>query len=147
MTAIEGFASMHATDGQEAAQTQPGIVRGSVGWILRAEGALVLAGAAWAFQATGGNWALFALLFLAPDIAMLGFLAGARVGTASYNAAHSYLAPAVAAAILYALGGVGLAAYALIWAGHIGFDRMLGFGLKYPDAFGATHLGWMGKRR
>jgi len=30
---------------------------------------------------------------------------------------------------------------ALIWAAHIGFDRFLGYGLKYPVAFRVTHLG------
>ncbi|MGH9560491.1 MAG: DUF4260 family protein [Terracidiphilus sp.] len=34
---------------------------------------------------------------------------------------------------------------ALIWANHIGVDRMLGYGLKYGDGFGYTHLGRIGK--
>jgi hypothetical protein len=29
----------------------------------------------------------------------------------------------------------------LIWTAHIGFDRALGIGLKYPTGFGDTHLG------
>jgi len=33
-----------------------------------------------------------------------------------------------------------LLAYSLIWLAHIGFDRMLGFGLKYPTRFADTHL-------
>ena len=33
----------------------------------------------------------------------------------------------------------------LIWGAHIGFDRMMGYGLKYPQASQATHLGWKGK--
>jgi hypothetical protein len=28
----------------------------------------------------------------------------------------------------------------MIWIAHIGMDRMLGFGLKYPTRFNATHL-------
>jgi hypothetical protein len=28
----------------------------------------------------------------------------------------------------------------LIWAAHIGLDRMLGFGLQYPTRFKDTHL-------
>jgi hypothetical protein len=28
----------------------------------------------------------------------------------------------------------------LIWTAHIGFDRMLGYGLKYPTRFKDTHL-------
>jgi hypothetical protein len=30
---------------------------------------------------------------------------------------------------------------ALIWSAHIGIDRLLGYGLKYPTAFKETHLG------
>jgi hypothetical protein len=35
---------------------------------------------------------------------------------------------------------------ALIWANHIGVDRLMGYGLKYSDGFGWTHLGRLGKR-
>jgi hypothetical protein len=34
---------------------------------------------------------------------------------------------------------------ALIWLAHIGFDRSLGYGLKYAAGFGFTHLGRIGK--
>ncbi len=108
--------------------------------VLRLEGAAMLAGATALYGVHGGNWGLFALLLLAPDLSMLGYRGGATVGAACYNAAHTYLAP-------IALGGVGLAAghapvllMALIWAAHIGLDRALGYGLKYPDGFTATHL-------
>jgi hypothetical protein len=33
-----------------------------------------------------------------------------------------------------------LLTYALIWTAHIGVDRLLGFGLKYPTRFQDTHL-------
>ena len=46
-----------------------------------------------------------------------------------------------------ALGAAGVLAdsglpvqLALIWLGHIGMDHALGYGLKYPTAFGDTHL-------
>ena len=62
-----------------------------------------------------------------------------------YNIAHTYVAPAVLVAVT-SLGEpqVGLA---LIWVAHIGFDRLLGYGLKYHDGFGHTHLGLIGKAR
>jgi len=31
-------------------------------------------------------------------------------------------------------------AISLIWIAHIGIDRVLGYGLKYPTAFKDTHL-------
>ena len=34
---------------------------------------------------------------------------------------------------------------AMIWLAHIGFDRALGYGLKYVSGFGFTHLGRIGQ--
>lgn len=87
----------------------------------------------------------FAALFLAPDVAFLGYLAGPRVGAAAYNTTHSTLGPLALAAIgvLYAPDAMPLA---LIWLAHIGFDRALGYGLKYGSAFADTHLGRVGRR-
>jgi hypothetical protein len=35
---------------------------------------------------------------------------------------------------------------AMIWLAHIGFDRALGYGLKYQAGFGFTHLGRIGRK-
>ena len=117
-----------------------GVVRGAPNLILRAEGLAVLVVAAWAYASTGESWWPFAGLILAPDLATLGYLRGPSVGAAVYNAAHTYLTPLG----LLALGHLGAApaftAVGLIWAATIGLDRMLGYGLKYPWAFKATHL-------
>ena len=60
---------------------------------------------------------------------------------AVYNAFHSYPLPAVLAAYGL-LGGLPLTlGVALVWFAHIGMDRAVGYGLKYPTAFGDTHLG------
>lgn len=97
------------------------------------------------FSLSGWSWWWFAGLFLFPDVAIAAYLGGPRLGAVIYNLAHTYAAPAVpaaagmlgAGAIFLALGG--------IWITHIGFDRMLGFGLKYQSAFRNTHLGRVGK--
>ena len=119
-----------------------GVVTGAPNLILRAEGAGVLVAACWAYGAVGGSWWLFAVLFLTPDLSMLGYLRGARVGALGYNLGHTYLAPLLLLAVGQGTGlATGLATVlGLIWAAHIGFDRMLGYGLKYPWAFKATHL-------
>lgn len=93
------------------------------------------------------SWPMFALLFFAPDLTMLGYLAGQRIGAAAYNAVHSYILPLALAG--FAMLGAHRAAlpYALIWIAHIGFDRTLGYGLKYGSGFGHTHLGWIGKEK
>jgi hypothetical protein len=93
-----------------------------------------------AFHRMGGGWALFAGLFLVPDLSMLGYLAGPRLGALGYNAGHSYLGPALLGVIGLAAASPLAAQLALIWSAHIGFDRLLGYGLKYPSAFGNTHL-------
>jgi hypothetical protein len=98
------------------------------------------------YRALGGGWLMFGLLFLVPDLSMLGYLINRSLGAACYNAGHSYLSPG-----LLALVGLGLCSpipysLALIWVSHIGFDRLLGYGLKYPTGFGDTHLGLKGRR-
>ena len=128
-----------------------GAVTGSVRRVLRAEGLAVLAAAATLYAATGRGWAFFALLFLAPDASFLAYLAGARVGAAVYNALHSYVGPLALALLAQAprghaphadvAGAPALLPVALVWAAHIGLDRLLGYGLKYPGGFGDTHLG------
>lgn len=109
--------------------------------LLRVEGATVLAGSALLYWLNGGSWWLFALLLLAPDASMLGYLGGPRLGAAIYNVFHSYPLPAVLAAFGL-LGGSPLAvSLALVWFAHIGMDGLAGYGLKYPTAFEDTHLG------
>jgi hypothetical protein len=98
-----------------------------------------------AYAAFESGWWAFLLWFLAPDLSMLGYLAGPRTGAATYNLVHAYVGPA--ALIAVSLAGVApLLAPGVIWSAHIGFDRMLGYGLKYPDGFGYTHLGRLGVR-
>ena len=135
------FRSFLTADGPSA-----GVVRGAPKALLRIEGAMALGAAAGLYAAQGGGWALFAVLFLAPDLAMLGYLAGRGRGAAAYNAAHTYV-PALALALAgAALSAPLLLRLGLIWIAHIGFDRMLGYGLKYADGFGHTHLGTVGAR-
>lgn len=122
-----------------------GSASGAVRSLLRIEAACVLAGAVILYAHLNFSWALFALLCLAPDLSMLGYLAGPRTGAFSYNLVHTYLLPALIAGAGYGLGNDPALALALIWIAHIAFDRLLGFGLKYPTRFGDTHLGRFGR--
>ncbi|SEM21461.1 protein of unknown function [Bosea lupini] len=121
-------------------------VTGTVALILRSEGGVALISAVIAYQAIGGSWTLFAVLFFTPDVSMLGYLANRRIGAWGYNLAHNYVAPAALGLLGWAMALPMFYGMALIWVGHIGFDRLVGYGLKYPAAFGATHLGWKGGR-
>ena len=76
---------------------------------------------------------------------MLGYLVNPRIGAVAYNAVHTTIVYGPLAAYGY-LSGVSVArAVGLIGLAHVGFDRVLGYGLKYPLGFGYTHLGRMGK--
>lgn len=109
--------------------------------VLKAEGAVMLVGSVMLYWLNGESWWLFALLLLAPDLSMLGYLAGPRIGAAAYNVFHSYPLPA-AVGIAGVLAGAPFAvALALVWFAHIGMDRTIGYGLKYPTDFKDTHLG------
>ena len=71
---------------------------------------------------------------------MLGYLANARLGARLYNLVHTDALPIVLAAASLSLHRPQALAFALIWLAHIGWDRMLGYGLKYPTFFKDTHL-------
>lgn len=113
--------------------------------LLRLEGLALCAVAVWGFTAIGASWWLFAALALAPDLAMVGYLAGPAVGARCYNAAHTTAAPVLLAVVASVAGWPLGLPVALVWAAHIGFDRALGYGLKEPDSFQSTHLGRIGR--
>ena len=92
----------------------------------------------------GKSWWLFAILFLAPDLSLIGYLADAQIGSIIYNVAHTLIGPFILATVgLFAFTDI-FSAVALIWIAHIGFDRTLGYGLKYAAGFSFTHLGRIG---
>jgi Domain of unknown function (DUF4260) len=120
-------------------------VNGTPRALLRIEGAFILAIAIVLYWRLGESWWLFAILLLAPDLSFLGYLAGARVGAVAYNLLHTIAGP-----VALALAGLFVPyepamAIALIWLAHCGFDRALGYGLKYEAGFGFTHLGGIGR--
>ena len=108
--------------------------------LLRAEGLVLFAAALALYVREDYPILLLLVLFLAPDLSFVGLAGGRRVGAIAYDAAHTYVGP-----ILLASGaligdwttGVQLG---LIWLAHIGIDRALGYGLRYPNAFNENHL-------
>lgn len=108
--------------------------------ILHLEGFAVLIAAIVGFKFYSSEWLLFIILFLAPDLTFLGYLINKKFGSTLYNLAHTYILP-------LALFGVGYTSrnflhikLSLIWLAHIGMDRTIGYGLKYPTKFKDTHL-------
>lgn len=112
--------------------------------LLKLEDALVFTAILILYSRLHLSWLVFAVLFLTPDLSMLGYLAGPRTGSATYNFAHTYTLPLLLLAVaLYRNTGV-LLAISLIWNAHIAIDRVLGYGLKYPTHFKDTHLQHLG---
>ena len=118
-----------------------GAVTGTPKLVLQAESAMVLAASIYSYAQTNMGWLLFAVLFLTPDIFMLGYLKSSRVGAIGYNFGHTYLTPAILFVTSLFLSSAQLGALALIWICHIGFDRAVGYGLKYAAGFKSSHLG------
>jgi hypothetical protein len=109
-------------------------------WLLRVEEAGLLTAAVLLYAHLHFSWLLFGVLFLAPDLFMLGYLANPRTGAALYNLGHFLLVPLALFAAGYSTHRPLLLAIAIIWGAHIAFDRLLEYGLKYPAHFKDTHL-------
>lgn len=107
---------------------------------LRVEGLVALGLALGGYFALDGPVWLLVVLALAPDLSMLGYLGGPRRGSLSYNVVHTYTLPIVIGTAGFWLDARLVLLGALIWAGHIGADRLFGYGLKYETGFTDTHL-------
>jgi hypothetical protein len=108
--------------------------------LLHAEGAAVAVAAVTLYFHGGHPWWLLLLLALAPDLSFVGYAAGPRAGAVAYNLAHTYVLPVALATIGVLAGSDWTTAVGLIWLTHIGVDRAIGYGLKYPSGFKDTHL-------
>ena len=114
--------------------------------LQRLEGGILFALSLLLYWKQSGSWILYLVLILAPDLFMLGYLRGPRAGAAVYNLGHTWLLPGILAAGGLIGGARLLISLALIWFGHIGVDRLLGYGLKLESAFQETHLGRIGRK-
>ena len=131
--------------GDAVANAANGEVTGGVIILLRLEGLTLCLGMVLLYAVWGGSWWVFALLFFAPDLSFIGYLADPRTGALLYNAAHSYMLPVALMTLGFALPEPLTLSIAMIWLAHIGIDRALGYGLKYEAGFAFTHLGRIGK--
>ena len=104
---------------------------------------------------TGADWWWYMLLFIGPDIGMLGYLVNTKIGGFTYNMLHHKAVAMVIFWLSVELGYIGddgdpkvhleLAYTSLVLYGHASMDRIFGYGLKFGDNFHHTHLGWIGK--
>lgn len=108
---------------------------------LRLEGVAIALGAAGTYLAVGGDLLLFVVLVILPDVSIAAYFAGSRLGSAAYNAVHGLALPVTVLAWGLWTGPSIAVLIGLAWIAHIGADRSIGLGLKYPDAaFRDTHL-------
>jgi hypothetical protein len=108
--------------------------------LLHVEGLCLAAAAIALYFHADYPWWLLVALALAPDLAMLGYLAGPSIGAAAYDAAHTSSLPIALAAVGIIVDGRTAIELGLIWLTHIGVDRAVGYGLKYPTNMKDTHL-------
>jgi Domain of unknown function (DUF4260) len=123
----------------------PGTVSGGVKTLLRLEGLVLFAGMTALYALWAGPWWLYAVLFFAPDLSFVAYLAGPKIGAWAYNAVHATIIPLGLLTVGFGFAPPLVLSLALIWLAHIGFDRALGYGLKYSAGFGFTHLGRIGR--
>jgi len=110
------------------------------GFLLRVEGAALFVLSLFLYHFVGARWGTFLLLFLWPDLFMLGYIWNVQIGSSIYNLVHTEILPIALAGFAFSAHRLPWLSFALIWLAHIGFDRALAFGLKYPTAFKDTHL-------
>ena len=117
----------------------------AVDWVLRAEAVALFVAGVVLYLEMNGHALLLVPLLLAPDLSMVGYLGGPRLGAVTYNLAHNLVAALGLLAVGWYVAVAPLALAGALLLAHVGMDRALGYGLKLPTAFRDTHLGRIGR--
>jgi len=113
--------------------------------ILRAEAIALFVAGILAYLQLNGHPVWLLPLLLAPDLSMIGYLGGPRLGAITYNALHNLATALGILAIGWFVPIAPLALAGAVLVAHVGMDRSLGYGLKLPSDFRDTHLGRIGR--
>lgn len=108
--------------------------------VLHLEGLAIFLAAVYLYYLLSADWLLFVILLFTPDISMIGYVKNTQIGAITYNLVHNYALAILVAFIGVLLGSNLVISLGLILLAHVGLDRLLGFGLKYPTHFKQTHL-------
>jgi len=108
--------------------------------ILHLEGLAFFLIALFFYYQLEGNWLLFIALLFTPDISMIGYLKDKKLGAILYNIVHNYVLSIAIILIGILFKNTFIVQLGIILLAHVGLDRLLGFGLKYPSNFKDTHL-------
>ena len=101
--------------------------------LLQAEGAAILIAGAYFYNSLGFAWWIFLLLFLWPDLFMVGFLLNAKIGAMLYNLVHTETLALALTLFSFSTHRAQAMAFSIIWLAHIGFDRAIGFAQSVLD--------------
>lgn len=86
-------------------------------------------------------WWWFLVLILLPDMSMIGYALGNKIGAYSYNFFHHKGVAILVYLLGIYLGSSVVELIGIILFSHSAMDRMFGYGLKYTTSFNDTHLG------
>ena len=137
---------MTASAAAETPGQPDGTVTGTPRRWLRLEGAVLLAGSLIAYSATRQPWWLVPLALLAPDLLMVGYFHGTRLGGTAIQPCPRHGAASCHGRLGWWQSRPLVVALGLIWLAHMVIDRLFGYGLKSGDHFQHTHLGHLGQR-
>ena len=100
----------------------------------------------WALYFLDAEWWYYPLLLLGPDISMIGYAGGNKLGAFMYNLFH-HKGVAIGIFIMgFLLPEMIIQLTGIILFGHSSMDRMFGYGLKLKEGFKYTHLGLLNKK-
>lgn len=128
------------THGSIDPDSRPSAIPDTVRFWLHAEGGAALVAAGVIYHLLDGNWLLAVPLLLLPDLSALGYLGGLRLGSFTYNLIHNWVVGLAALGLGAWLDSHALLITGTILVGHVGIDRLVGYGLKHPSGFKDTHL-------
>lgn len=114
--------------------------------ILKLEEAAQLLLSIFLFYNLDFSWWVFPACILLPDLSMIGYAFGNKIGAYAYNLFHHKFVGIAILILGYWIGNQNIVLVGLVLFGHAAMDRIFGYGLKYKDNFKHTHLGWIGKK-
>src|SRR5699024_10309690 len=102
--------------------------------ILHGEGLIVLLMSLYLYWYFDFSWLIFIILLFLPDLSMIAYVKNDQIGAIIYNLFHTYILPVLLFIFSHYTNMHTWMMISIIWLAHIGMDRMIGYGLKYPSA-------------
>ncbi len=114
--------------------------------LLKLEELAMLGLCIYALYLLKAEWWFYPLILVAPDISLLGYAAGNKIGAILYNIFHHKGVAIILIMIGFSTNNQWIGIIGIILFGHSSMDRIFGYGLKYFEGFKFTHLGLIGKK-